>query len=124
MAAALAPVAPASLATVGLQVASGGLIAATSPTATQATFIVAGQDGQSISVAVPQNFDVTRSGGDETLTVATSTDLSGLTGSQLLTTSVGGAGTLSFNVGGRVNVGTNLIPGEYEGLLVVTAQYN
>ena len=113
-----------SLATVGLQAVSGGLIATSTPTATQATFIVAGQDGQSISVAVPQNFDVTRSGGDERLSVATTNDLSSLTGSQLLTSSVGGAGTLSFNVGGRVNVGANFIPGEYEGLLVVTAQYN
>ena len=119
-----APAPAPSLATVGLQAASGGLIATSTPTAAQATFIVAGQDGQSISVAVPQNFDVTRSGGNETLSVATTTDLTSLTGSQLLTTSVGGAGTLSFNVGGRVNVGANFIPGEYEGLLVVTAQYN
>ncbi len=113
-----------SLTTSGIQRVSGGLIATSTPTAAQATFVVAGQDGQSISVAVPQNFDVTRSGGNETLTVATTTDLSSLTGSQLLTSSVGGAGTLSFNVGGRINIGSNVVPGEYEGLLVVTAQYN
>lgn len=113
-----------SLTTAGLTQVSGGLIAVSTPTASQATFVVAGQDGQSISVAVPQNFDVTRSGGDETLTVATTTDLTTLSGSQLLTSAVGGAGTLSFNVGGRINIGANVIPGEYEGLLVVTAQYN
>lgn len=113
-----------SLTTAGIQQVSGGLIATSTPTASQATFVVAGQDGQSISVAVPDNFDVTRSGGGETLSVATTTDLVGLSGSQLLTSSVGGAGTLSFNVGGRINIGANVIPGEYEGLLVVTAQYN
>lgn len=109
----------------GVQQLSGGLVAASTPTPSQATFVVAGQDGQSISVAVPQNFDVTRSGGSETLNVATTTDLTSLAGSQLLATSIGGgAGTLSFNVGGRINIGQNVVPGAYEGLLVVTAQYN
>ncbi len=109
----------------GVQQVSGGLVAASTPTPSQATFVVAGQDGQSISVAVPQNFDVTRNGGNETLNVATTTDLTSLAGSQLLSTSIGGgAGTLSFNVGGRINIGENVVPGAYEGLLVVTAQYN
>ncbi len=34
------------------------------------------------------------------------------------------SGVLSFTVGGQVTVADNLVPGQYQGVLTVIAQYN
>lgn len=81
---------------------------------------LSGKPGEVVSVAVPSMFGMTRTGGQETLTVVTT----GLDRAVL-----GGAlranGALSVDVGGRVLFSGEILPaGAYRGLLVVMAQYN
>ena len=97
--------------------------------------------GQTASVSVPATFDVTRVGGVETITVrtvGTATNVTSVTGaSQVIGVANGGVftnpvtvvgnldnGVLSFSVGGAVTVANNIVPGEYQGVLTVIAQYN
>jgi hypothetical protein len=96
----------------------------TSPTPTAATFTVSTADGQSVSISVPQTFDLTRDGGGQPLTVTTITDLLSTNSVPIFTSALNSTGVLSFNVGGRVNVNSQTMLGDYRGLLVVTAQYN
>ena len=96
---------------------------------------------QAASVSVPATFEVTRVGGAETVivrTVGTVTNLIGVGGaSQVLGVANGSlfsnpvavvgnidSGVLSFSVGGQVTLANNLVPGEYQGVLTVIAQYN
>jgi len=96
---------------------------------------------QAASVSVPASFDVIRVGGEETITVrtvgpVTSVLFDGAT-RQVLGLANGGPfanpvavigtfdkGILSFSVGGQVTMANNLVPGEYQGVLTVIAQYN
>ena len=97
--------------------------------------------GQTASVSVPATFDVTRVGGVETITVRTvgsATSVTSLNGATQITGVANGGffnnpvtvvgsldgGVLSFSVGGAVTVANNLVPGEYQGVLTVVAQYN
>jgi hypothetical protein len=97
--------------------------------------------GQTTSVSVPATFDVTRVGGAETITVrtvGTATNVSSVNGAaQVVGVANGGVfsnpvtvvgnlnnGVLSFSVGGAVTVANNLVPGQYQGVLTVIAQYN
>jgi hypothetical protein len=86
-----------------------------------ATLTISGQSGDAVSVAVPETFQVIRTGGTEALTVKTNTYMgnSGVV--------VGGdSDTMSVNVGGSLSLASadDLVPGPYEGLLVVVVQYN
>lgn len=95
--------------------------------------------GQTASISVPATFDVTRVGGDESITVRTVAPASSVTGAGSQATGVAGANTFSqpvtvvgaldsgvtsFSVGGAVTVANNLTPGQYQGVLTVVAQYN
>lgn len=96
---------------------------------------------QTTSVSVPATFDVTRVGGTETVTVRTVGQVSNLVtpngATQVVGVANGGvfsspvnvvgtidSGVLSFSVGGQVTLANNLVPGEYQGVLTVIAQYN
>lgn len=96
---------------------------------------------QATSVSVPATFDVTRVGGTETLTVRTVGPVTNVVSppgtSQVVGVANGGvftapvtvvgmldSGVLSFSVGGQVTLANNLVPGEYQGVLTVIAQYN
>ena len=109
---------------------------------------------QTASVAIPATFTVLRTGGTETITVRTigspntvtaagsadagASSVSGIAGSGPVTGVVAGgifanpvtvvgtidSGVLSFSVGGAVTLANNLVPGEYQGVLTVIAQYN
>jgi hypothetical protein len=74
----------------------------------------------SVSLAVPSMFDLTRAGGMETLTVNTLDGNRSVVGGALR-----GNGALSVDVSGTVALlGAAMAPGAYHGFLVVVAQYN
>lgn len=99
-------------------------VTAAVPTVAQATFTVAGDSGQAISVTVPQTVDLARNGGVETALLTTTNNLAD--GPQFLGGTFAGGGTLSFAVGGQVTLASNssVAAGTYNGLLAVVAQYN
>ena len=96
---------------------------------------------QAASVSVPANFQVTRVGGTEPITVRPVGPVTNVLSTNGATQVVGVAnggvfnnpvtivgtidsGDLSFSVGGQVTLANNLAPGEYQGVLTVIAQYN
>ena len=105
-----------------LQAATGSLSGAV-PAPARATFVVAGDAGQSISVTVPDAVDLTREGGIETAVLTTENSLGD--GPQFLGGDFATSGTLSFDVGGQVTLASaNVTSGTYNGVLAVVAQYN
>lgn len=87
-----------------------------------ANVTVLGNDA--VSLAVPESFELTRTGGVETLTVRTSSS-GDYTAIDPLQGMLASGEALSIDVGGTIRVSANqLAPGEYRGLLVVVAQYN
>ena len=93
------------------------------PGPARATFLVAGDAGQSISVMVPTEVGLTRAGGGETARLMTETDI--VDGPQFLGGNFDNSGSLSFDVGGQVTLAsTNVAAGTYSGILAVIAQYN
>lgn len=105
-----------------LQTATGSLSGAV-PAPARATFVVAGDAGQSISVTVPDAVDLTREGGIETAVLTTEDSLGD--GPQFLGGDFATTGTLSFNVGGQVTLASaNVASGTYNGVIAVIAQYN
>jgi hypothetical protein len=91
-----------------------------------ATLTIRGQAGDTVSTAVPESFQVTRTGGTEALTVKTSTNQYGLSNDGVVLGAGVNGNTLSVNVGGSISLASagELVPGPYEGLLVVVVQYN
>jgi hypothetical protein len=106
---------------------STGALAGSAASIGNATLTIRGQAGDAVSMAVPESFQVVRSGGTETLTVNTNTNAAyGLSGDGVV---LGGAGmgpsSMSVNVGGSIQLASaGATPGDYEGLLVVVVQYN
>ncbi len=86
----------------------------------RATYGVTGEGGQAFSITVPANFNMTRSGGAETLAVTlTSTATTGT-----LSGALGSSGTLAFGVGGSIPIANTTATGAYTGTFQVTVQYN
>ncbi len=82
---------------------------------------VTGQQGDSLSLAVPAEIDLTRDGGAEFITVATRD----LEGGDLDRPAVLTLGTMKFRIGGDVEVAVNqIVPGKYRGVLLITVQFN
>ena len=111
---------------------SGTAVSATTASTTgaiplsNATLTIYGQSGDAVSMAVPESFKVIRTGGTETLTVKTNTNAEyNLAGNGVVLGGVN-ADTMSVNVGGSLSLASAdpLVPGPYEGLLVVVVQYN
>lgn len=93
-----------------------------------ARLTVRAEAGEALSMAVPKTFTVVRNGGGEALTVFTNTTGQyGLAGDGVL---MGGelvdGSAASVDIGGRLSLASadRLVPGPYEGLLVVVVQYN
>ncbi|THD81010.1 MAG: DUF4402 domain-containing protein [Phenylobacterium sp.] len=99
--------------------------ATTSSAPSNATLTISSQSGDAVSVAVPETFQVTRTGGAETLTVKTNTNSQYNVANNGVMVG-GSADTMSVNVGGTLSLASadQLVPGPYEGLLVVVVQYN
>ena len=94
---------------------------ASAGSASSANVTVLGASGDTVSMAVPTTFDVTRAGGPEAFVVTTF----GVGGSSILGGGLRANGALSVDVSGRVALaGRSEVPGAYRGLLVVIAQYN
>jgi hypothetical protein len=92
-----------------------------------AALTVTGQAGDAVSMAVPESFRVIRTGGTETLTVKTNTNMEYALGPGGV--AVGGAlsaDTMSVHVGGALNLASAdaPAPGAYQGFLLVVVQYN
>jgi hypothetical protein len=108
---------------------TGGGGSATGATpGSNATLTIHGEAGDAVSMAVPESFQVIRSGGTEALTVKTNTNAEyGLAGDGVvLGGAVMGSSSMSVNVGGAISLASaaQVTPGAYEGLLVVVVQYN
>lgn len=93
-----------------------------------AQLTIRGQPGDVVSTTVPKSFTVVRNGGEETLTVQTNTNTEYQVGSGdvVLGDAILNSDTMSVDIGGALNLASadNLVPGPYEGLLVVVVQYN
>lgn len=91
-----------------------------------ATLIISGQSGDAVSMAVPETFKVIRTGGTETLTVKTKTNSEYDLARNGVVLGDSRGDTMSVNVGGAPALASTdrLVPGPYEGLLVVVVQYN
>jgi hypothetical protein len=93
-----------------------------------AALTIRGQAGDTVSTSVPESFQVVRTGGTEALTVTTNTNAAfGVSGDAgMLAGTVMNGNTMSVNVGGAISLASAgpLVPGPYEGLLVVLVQYN
>lgn len=89
---------------------------------TRATFNVAGEGGQAFSITVPASFNMTRSGGSETIAIA----LTASATSGTLTGTLGNAssGSATFGVGGSMPVTSSTASGAYSGSFITTVSYN
>ncbi|MGE5566934.1 MAG: DUF4402 domain-containing protein [Parcubacteria group bacterium] len=84
---------------------------------------VLGQGGDAVSLAVSDAINMTKTNGEQTLTVITNAD--GSYAVPLMQGVLSPDGVLSVNVGGTLQTASQqLQPGEYRGVLVVVAQYN
>ena len=105
----------------GARTVTGGIAAlAIGTTPGRATFSVGGEGGQTYSISTPASFDMTRTGGSETLTVTlTPTATSGT-----LSSTLGNAGTGTYGVGAQVTVAATTATGAYTGSFTSTVAYN
>ena len=86
-----------------------------------ASLRVTAQQGDSLSLAVPAEIDLTRDGGAEFVTIATRD----LEGDDFDRPAVLTLGTMNFRIGGDVEVAVNqIVPGRYRGVLLITVQFN
>ena len=93
-----------------------------------ARLTVVGDTLETVSVDVPPSFAVVRAGGSESLTVDTVThgDLAVAGSGVLLGGGMIGDSATSVDIGGKLALASadHLVPGPYDGLLVVVVQYN
>lgn len=86
----------------------------------RATFTVAGEGGQAFSITVPASFNMTRTGGSETIAIA----LTASATSGTLSGALASSGSASFGVGGAMPVTSSTASGAYAGSFVTTVAYN
>jgi hypothetical protein len=107
----------------GARSVTGGVVALSSGDVPQAAqFTIAGEGAQSLSVTIPATFSIANQ--TETLTVTTSSDLTGAAAAQTLSGAIGSAGSLVVNVGGSVPITSTTPTGLYTGTFTVSAAYN
>lgn len=106
--------------TTGARTVDAGIVALPTPAASPASYTVKGEGGRTLSISVPSQVVMTRSGGGETLIVSTTNTIS----SPTLSGGLGSQGTYSFAVGGSVTVSSSTTAGAYSGVFNVTAAYN
>jgi hypothetical protein len=85
-----------------------------------AEFKVDGEGGQSVSITVPQSFQIAN--GSDSLQVLTTNNLSGNT--LALNNAVGSSGSATFKVGGSVPISNGTPLGTFTGTFTVSAAYN
>jgi hypothetical protein len=85
----------------------------------RAAYLVSGEGGQVFSISVPPTFTMT--GATDTLTVTTNNNAAG---TQVLSGSLGSAGSRAFHVGGSFPLNSSTGLGTYSGSFAVTVQYN
>ncbi|RYE03830.1 MAG: DUF4402 domain-containing protein [Sphingomonadales bacterium] len=97
---------------------NGGLAVGTGTS--RAKFTINGEGAQVVTLTVPANFVMTRSGGAETLTVTLDPDLGATT---TLSSTLGTAGTKALNIGGSFSVLSTTVTGLYSGTFDVSVAY-
>jgi Domain of unknown function (DUF4402) len=102
----------------GAQSSTNGVVTFASPPSSRAAFNVTGEGGQAFSVTVPASFVMT---GPQSMTVTTS---SSVTGTPLLSGSLGSAGSFTFGIGGSAPISSTTPNGDYAGSFTVTVAYN
>jgi hypothetical protein len=102
----------------GARSSSNGVATFASPVPSRAAFNVSGEGGQAFSVTVPASFVMS---GPQSMTVTTS---SSVTGTPLLSGSLGSAGSFTFGVGGSAPISSTTPNGDYSGSFTVTVAYN
>jgi hypothetical protein len=107
------------LAPTGARTNSGAVWLLT-PSPTRAQYTVSGEGGRVLDVDIPATFQMTSPGGGS-VTVTTNNNLAA---TPTLGSSLGNAGTLSFFVGGRLDLDSDTPGGAYTGTFVVTTSYN
>jgi hypothetical protein len=88
--------------------------------AARATYTVTGEGGQAFSITVPATFNMTRTGGSETIQVT----LAPTATTGLLDGSLGATGTATFGVGGAIPISNTTASGAYSGTFNVIVAYN
>lgn len=84
---------------------------------------VLGQGGDAVSLAVPDAINMTKTDGQQTLTVVTNAD--GSYAVPVMQGVLSPDGVLSVNISGTLETAQQqLQPGQYRGVLTVVAQYN
>lgn len=106
-------------ATTGMLTISGNAIAINSPSPARGNFTISGEGGQTISVSVTN--PTLTNGGSGSLAVTTSNTAQG---TQILSGSLGAAGTFSFYVGGSFTLSSTTPIGSYSGSYLVSVNYN
>jgi len=86
----------------------------------RATYTVTGEGGQTFSVTVPANFNMSRTGGSETLQVTLTPTIT----SGTLSGALGASGTMAFGVGGSMPISNTTASGAYTGTFNVIVAYN
>lgn len=95
----------------------GTATAASNAASNQAVFTISGDAGLAITVTVDSSFDMVNAlDNTKKLTVTTSTDKAGAQ-------ALGGAGSLTVNVGGAFTLGAAATAGDYSGSFKVAANY-
>jgi len=86
----------------------------------RAKYTIDGEGGQVVALTIPTEFDMTRSGGAETITVTLDADLGATT---TLSSTLGNAGTKALNIGGSFSVPSTTVSGLYSGSFDVVVAY-
>jgi len=103
----------------GTRTVTGSAIALGTPSPTRATYSIAGEGGQAVSLSIPASLQMTGPG--TALTVSLTSTASG---AQVLGGALGSAGSLAFTVGGSFTVSNTTVTGAYQGSYAVSVQYN
>lgn len=89
------------------------------PAPTRATYTVSGEGAQAFSLSYPATFQMTGPGPALTVTLTGTA-----TGAQVLSSTLGTAGTFTFGIGGSFPISSTTTTGAYSGSYAVTVQYN
>lgn len=103
----------------GSRAVTGTAVAYATPAPTRATFTVAGEGGQQISISVPSSVTLNGPAGSITVTLTSSTPPA-----TTLPGALGTSGSLPISIGGSFTLTATTPPGAYSGTVTVSADYN
>jgi hypothetical protein len=113
------------LSTTGSRSATGGVnLSASTPTATNAAYTVAGQANTTYAITLPGSITVTKAVTLETMTIGSLLARTASAAADGLTGTLNGSGGDSFTVGGTLSVAAAQTTGTYTGTFDVTVAYN